>query len=384
LFRFLTAGESHGPSLTAIVDGVPSNLDVTAEYIDLELARRQAGHGRGGRMKIEQDRAQILSGVRRGKTLGSPITLSIANHDWVHWTEKMAIEPREEDPPTSAGVWVPRPGHADLAGRVKYGHTDMRNVLERASARETAARVAVGAVAKRILEEIGMDIVSHVVSIGDIVAENVELSPVEMRLRSEGSPVRCPDPLAEAKMLAAIDAAKEEGDTLGGVFEVIATGAPIGLGSYVQWDRKLDASLAQAIMSINAIKGVEIGLGFGVATRPGSQVHDEIGYECGKFIRYANNAGGLEGGMTNGQPVVVRAAMKPIPTLTKPLRSVDTRTMTPSPAHAERSDVCAVPAAAVVGEAMVAITLAAAVLEKFSSDTMSELKESVRAYLEKE
>ena len=381
MFRFLTAGESHGQSLTAIVDGVPAGLDLTAEDINRELARRQKGHGRGGRMKIEQDRAQILSGVRYGKTLGSPIALGIVNRDWQSWSEKMAVEPREEGPPKSAEVWVPRPGHADLAGSIKYGHADMRNVLERASARETAARVAVGAVARRILEEIGTQIVSQVVAIGPVRARPVELSWQEIRERTEKSPVRCADPKAEKGMLAAIDAAKADGDTLGGVFEVTAVGVPVGLGSYAQWDRRLDGVLVQAVMSIPAIKGVEIGLGFAAAGLQGSQVHDEIGYDNG-YVRFSNNAGGVEGGVTNGQAVVVRAAMKPIPTLVKPLRSVDVRTKEAKPAHAERSDVCAVPAAAVVGEAVVAIALAGALLEKFGGDRMSELKGNVRAYLD--
>ena len=384
MFRFLTAGESHGPMLTAIVDGVPANLELTAEHIDTELARRQTGYGRGGRMKIEQDRVRILSGVRYGKALGSPVTLSIANRDWEHWTEKMSVEPRVEDPPKNAGVWIPRPGHADLAGMIKYNQPDMRNILERASARETAARVAVGAVAKRILAEIGIDIVSHVVSIGPFTAKPVKMTPSEIREVAEASPLRCLDPNVGKDIMAAIDAAKNEGNTLGGVFEVIATGVPIGLGSHVQWDRRIDGQLAQALMSIHAMKGVEVGMGFEAARRPGSDVHDEIGIENGEYIRFSNNAGGTEGGMTNGQPVVVRAAMKPIPTLTQPLRSVDTRTGNPAPAHAERSDVCAVPAAAVVGEAMVAITLASAVIEKFASDDISELKECIQTYLERE
>jgi len=382
MMRFLTAGESHGQALIAIVDGVPAGLSLTHEHIDRDLARRQKGYGRGGRMKIEQDRAQIVSGVRHGKTLGSPIAISIANRDWESWSDVMAVEPAKDEPGLSAAVTVPRPGHADLAGSIKYGHTDMRNVLERASARETAARVAVGAVAKRILDEIGAEIASHVVAIGQVRAQPTALDVPAIRERSEASPVCCLDPLAEKVMLAAIDAAKAEGDTLGGVFEVVARGLPVGLGSYAQWDQRLDGRLAQALMSIPAIKGVEIGLGFQAASLPGSRVHDEIRYDMG-YVRLSNNAGGLEGGVTNGERLVVRAAMKPIPTLVKPLGSVDVRTKESAPAHAERSDVCAVPAAAVVGEAMVAITLAMAIVEKFGGDSVGELRANVQAYLDR-
>ncbi len=330
-------------------------------------------------MKIEQDRAQILSGVRFGKTLGSPVTLMISNKDWQSWTDIMAVEPAEKSPEEKAGVWVPRPGHADLAGGIKYGHQDMRNVLERASARETAARVAVGAIARRILEETGIALASQVLSIGPVRAKKIEFSIEEIQRRSEASPVRCVDTDAEKEMITAIDKAKAEGDTLGGVFEVMITGVPVGLGSYVQWDTRLDGKLAQAIMSIPAIKGVEIGLGFESADHPGSLVHDEIGYN-GRYSHFTNNAGGIEGGISNGEPIIIRAAMKPIPTLLKPLRSVDMRTKEPAPAHAERSDVCAVPAAAVVGEAMAAITIANALLEKFGSDNIDELKANILAY----
>ncbi len=378
MLRFLTSGESHGQMLVAIVEGAPAGLPLVADDINRQLARRQTGHGRGGRMQIETDRVQILSGVRHGKTLGGPIAMSIPNKDWQEWTKIMAVEPI--DPPsTERAVYVPRPGHADLAGGIKYGHEDMRNILERASGRETACRTAVGAVARRILEEIGVKLAGHVVNIGGIHAERKQLSVAEITEIAEASPVRCLDQSAEKSILSAIDAAKSAGDTLGGVFEVVVEGLPIGLGSHVQWDRKLDGRLAQYVMSIPAIKGVEIGLGFGVAERPGSKVHDEIGYE-GDYVRYSNNAGGLEGGMTNGQPLVIRAAMKPIPTLINQLRSVDIRTKEPTPAHAERSDVCAVPAATVVAEAMVAIALADAVLEKFCSDAIDELKSSIRAY----
>jgi chorismate synthase len=331
-------------------------------------------------MRIEQDKAKILSGVRHGVTLGSPITIGIDNHDWSSWTETMAVEPIQGQSPQASQVSVPRPGHADLAGSIKYGHTDMRNILERASARETAARVAVGAISKRILDEVGVRIVSRVISIGPVRAKEMSLSLDEIDRLTEESAVRCADPDAEKDMIAAIDAAREEGDTLGGVFEIMAVGLPVGLGSYAQWDRRLDGMLAQAVMSIPAVKGVEIGLGFAAAERSGSQVHDEIVYNDG-YSRKSNNAGGLEGGITNGEPVVLRAAMKPIPTLTRQLKSVDLRTKEAAPAHAERSDVCAVPAAAVVGEAVVAITLVAALLDKFGGDNMSELNASIQAYL---
>ncbi|MBI2842338.1 MAG: chorismate synthase [Armatimonadetes bacterium] len=380
MFRFLTAGESHGQMLMAVIDGVPAGLEISAEQIDRDLARRQKGHGRGGRMKIEHDTARIVSGVRHGRSLGGPIALMIENRDWQAWSKKMAVEPGEVEASDPTAVFVPRPGHADLAGVIKYGHADMRNVLERASARETAARTAVGAVAKRILEEAGVGIAGHVVAIGSVQARKTSLSPQEIRAKSEESPVRCVDPEAESQMIQAIDAAKEEGDTLGGLFEVIAAGVPVGLGSYAQWDRRLDGEIARAVMSIPAIKGVEIGLGFEAAKLPGSEVHDEIGYEQGGYFRFTNRAGGLEGGVTNGEPVVVRAAMKPIPTLIRRLRSVDTRTKEPAPAHAERSDVCAVPAASVVGEAMVAIALVGALTEKFGGDSMRELKANMQAY----
>lgn len=383
MFRFLTAGESHGPMLTALIDGVPAGLPLTAEDINLDLARRQKGYGRGGRMRIEQDKAQILSGVRHGFTLGSPVAVSIENHDWASWNQEMAVEPKTDESPTRSGVWVPRPGHADLPGALKYGHTDMRNVLERASARETAARVAVGAVSKKILNTLGIKIASHVVSIGSVRAKSQEFEIDDVIRISEESEVRCIDAESAAAMISAIDTAKEQGETLGGIFEVIAVNLPVGLGTYSQWDTRLDGMLAQALMSIPAIKGVEIGLGFEAAEKLGSQVHDEIGYNRG-YTRKSNNAGGLEGGITNGEPIVVRAAMKPIPTLTKQLNSVDVRTKTEALAHAERSDVCAVPAAAVVGEAMVAVTLVTAVLDKYCSDNMDELSASLQAYSRRE
>lgn len=360
--------------LAAVIDGVPAGLSLAAEDIDKDLARRQKGYGRGGRMAIEQDKVSILSGVRFGKTLGSPVTLAIQNKDWQNWSDCMAAQPGDYD--ETQQVTVPRPGHADLAGAVKYGQEDIRGVLERASARETAARVAVGSVAKRILQELGISIVGYVVSIGQVTAERPDnLSFTMLQDRSEKSLLRCIDPSVENAMIAAIDEARNLGDTLGGVFEVMAFGVPVGLGSYAEWDRRIDAELARAVMSIPAVKGVEIGLGFESAGLPGSQVHDEIGYNIeGSYTRPTNNAGGVEGGVTNGQPIIIRAAMKPIPTLTRQLGSVDMKTKKPKPAHAERSDVCAVPAAAVVGESMAAITLAAATLEKFGGDSMDELR----------
>jgi chorismate synthase len=381
-FRFLTAGESHGEALTAVIDGVPAGLHLTADHINEDLARRQRGYGRGGRMKIERDQVHISSGVRFGVTLGSPISLTIQNRDWENWQSTMAVG--APPPGTSAKtVTRPRPGHADLAGAMKYAHHDIRNVLERSSARETTARVAVAGVAKRLLSEFGISILSHVTEIGGIRVEPLELAWEEVRQRAEASEVRCADPAAERAMIEAIDQAKATGDTLGGVFEVVALGCPVGLGSYVQWDRKLDGLLAQAFCSIHAIKGAEIGLGFEAARRPGSQVHDEILFDTDAgFHRRSNGAGGLEGGVTNGEPVIVRAVMKPISTLRKPLRSVDVATKETVEAVVERSDVCAVPAAGVVGEAMMAIVLGRVFLEKFGGDSIDEIRRNYDAYLE--
>jgi chorismate synthase len=381
-FRFLTAGESHGEALTTVIDGVPAGLPLTEEHINEDLARRQRGYGRGGRMKIERDQVHISSGVRWGVTLGSPIALTIQNRDWENWKSTMAVG---VPPPgaTAKGITRPRPGHADLAGAMKYGHRDIRNVLERSSARETTARVAVAGVAKRLLSEFGITILSHVTEIGGIHIGSTALPWEEIRRRAETSEVRCADPEAERAMIEAIDRAKAAGDTLGGVFEVVALGCPVGLGSYVQWDRKLDGLLAQAFCSIHAIKGAEIGLGFEAARRPGSEVHDEILFDADAgFQRGSNSAGGLEGGVTNGQPVVVRAVMKPISTLRKPLRSVDVATKEAVEAVVERSDVCAVPAAGVVGEAMMAIVLAGAFLDKFGGDSVDEIRRNYHAYLE--
>ena len=379
-FRFLTAGESHGETLSAVIDGVPAGLGLTEEHLNEDLARRQKGYGRGGRMKIERDQAHISSGVRWGVTLGSPITLTIQNRDWENWKQTMAVgEPPAGAPPKA--VTRPRPGHADLAGAMKYGHRDIRNVLERSSARETAARVAVAGVAKRLLGEFGITILSHVTEIGGVRIGPLEVPWDEVRSRAEASEVRCADTKAERAMIEAIDRAKEAGDTLGGVFEVVALGCPVGLGSYVHWDRKLDGRLAQAFCSIHAIKGAEIGMGFEAARRPGSQVHDEILFDRDAgFSRRTNSAGGLEGGVTNGQPVIVRAVMKPIATLRRPLQSVDVETKEVVEAVVERSDVCAVPAAGVVGEAMMAITLAQAVLEKFGGDSLEEIRRNYQGY----
>jgi chorismate synthase len=381
-FRFLTAGESHGEALTTVIDGVPAGLPLTEEHINEDLARRQRGYGRGGRMKIERDQVHISSGVRWGVTLGSPIALAIQNRDWENWKGTMAVG---APPPgaTAKGITRPRPGHADLAGAMKYGHRDIRNVLERSSARETTARVAVAGVAKRLLSEFGISILSHVTEIGGVHIASTAFPWEEIRQRAEASEVRCADPVAERAMIDGIDRAKAAGDTLGGVFEVVALGCPVGLGSYVQWDRKLDGLLAQAFCSIHAIKGAEIGLGFEAARRPGSEVHDEILFDADAgFQRGSNSAGGLEGGVTNGQPVVVRAVMKPISTLRKPLRSVDVATKEAVEAVVERSDVCAVPAAGVVGEAMMAIVLAGAFLDKFGGDSLDEIRRNYHAYLE--
>lgn len=381
MLRFLTGGESHGLALVTVIDGIPSNLRLTADSIDSELARRQIGYGRGGRMQIEKDKIDIVSGVRGGLTLGSPISLIISNKDWPNWTEIMDVE---AEIPADAKLTKPRPGHADLAGLIKYGFGDIRNVLERASARETAARVAVGAVAKRLLDEFDISVGSAVFSIGDIRSERV-IDNVEDSLAADSSSVRCLDEEATKAMMAAIDEAGAKGETLGGVFEVAVFGLPIGLGSYAQWDRRLDGALARALMSIPAIKGVEIGDGFDLATRLGSQAHDEISYSKDRgFFRSTNRSGGLEAGLTNGSPVRLRAAMKPIPTLGKPLMTVDIKTKEPAEALAERSDVCAVPAASVVGEAVVAIEIASAFLTKFGGDSLEETRRNHAAYLKEQ
>jgi chorismate synthase len=379
--RFLTAGESHGEALTAILDGIPSGLEIDEAYIATQLHRRQQGYGRGGRMRIEKDHARITSGVRFGKTLGSPISLRVDNLDWKNWQQKMRVDGDGVGQPV---VTVPRPGHADLAGATKYKHHDLRNVLERASARETTARVAAGAIARRFLEQLEISIASHVVQIHDAagmvsMADSSSRIPFqEINARADASPVRCLDDAAAQKMMAHIDEAKNRRDTVGGVFEVAAFNVPVGLGSHVQWDRRLDGRLAAAMLSIQAIKGVEIGAGFQVAGGWGSEAHDEIFYDKDRgYIRNTNRAGGVEGGITNGEPVVLRVAMKPISTLMRPLASVDIKTKEAVEAHIERSDVCAVPAAAVIGEAMMALTLADAMLEKFGGDSMKEIEERV-------
>lgn len=370
--RYLTAGESHGPELTTILEGLPAGMPLLAEDINTELARRQQGYGRGRRMQIEKDTVQITSGVRHGQTLGSPIALVVENNDWKHWTKIMGADPLIEgqEDEVKRKITRPRPGHADLNGAIKYGHRDMRNVLERSSARETTVRVAAGAVAKKLLSLVGVTLVSHVVEIGGIKANgNLNLSIDELKERTELSPVRCADPDVEQEMMNAIDNAKKNGDSIGGVVEVIATGMPAGVGSYVQYDRKLDAKLAAAIVSINAFKGVEFGIGFEAARKPGSEVHDEIVWDQDNgYTRKTNRLGGFEGGMSTGMPIVVRGVMKPIPTLYKPLMSVDIDTKEPFSASVERSDSCAVPAAAVVAENVVAWELANSLIDQFYSD----------------
>lgn len=405
--RYLTAGESHGKGLTALIEGLPSNLEVTVEYINKELARRQLGYGRGGRMKIETDSAEIMSGIRFGRTLGSPVALFIENRDWENWQEIMSSEGLELKTQNSKLLPVtrPRPGHADLTGVIKYNQRDIRNILERSSARETAARVAVGAVAKKMLEEFGIRVFSWVTEIGGQQwsevsgRSSVYYSPLvtslaslsELHDKAEKSEVRCPDAAATEAIKSRIDEAKKGGDSLGGISEIVISGVPVGLGSHVQFDRKLNAKIAMSLMSIQAIKGVEFGLGFEAATRPGSEVHDEIAYggpslapqgERGVFYRKTNHAGGIEGGMSNGEDIVIRAAMKPIPTLYKPLRSVDIETKDVFEATVERSDICAVPAASVVGEAVVAFEIANALMEKFAGDSLEEIKRNYNSYME--
>jgi chorismate synthase len=385
---FHTAGESHGRGLTALLEGIPAGLSLEMERdVDPELKRRQGGYGRGRRMQIESDKADLLSGVRLGETLGSPISMVVWNRDWENWTVAMSHTAPEEEvnPKALRPHYLPRPGHADLVGAFKYDRRDVRDILERASARETAARVACGAVAKRLLAEFDIQIGSHVVSIGSVEAQAVEL-PEDLNAVADANPVRCLDDAAAERIMAEIDEAKERGDTLGGVFEVVVTGLPVGLGSYVSWDAKLDGRLAGAMMSIQAVKGVEIGLGFTGAIRPGSNVHDplvraEEKPRTGGIGRASNRAGGLEGGVTTGEPLHVRGAMKPISTLMKPLPSVDLRDGSVGNAATERSDVCAVPAAAVVGEAMVALVLADALLEKFGGDSVGEVRRNFDSYL---
>jgi chorismate synthase len=388
MIRFTTAGESHGKALVAVLEGVPAGLPLRADDVDRDLRRRMMGHGRGARMKIEADRVEILSGVRAGETLGSPIALLIQNRDWEHWSDIMAPEPDDEGAsPRRRRVARPRPGHADLVGVIKYQRTDARDILERASARETAARVACGAVCRLLLARVGVEIGSHVVRLGPVDAVPPEPLPTPLNPPADASPVRCLDPAATQLMIAAIDDAKREGDTLGGTVEVVARGVPVGLGSHVSWDRKLDGRLAGALMSIPAVKGVEIGLGFGATGLRGSAVHDAIvrrpAPSAGGFGRLSNRAGGLEGGITTGEPLVLRAAMKPISTLMRPLDTIDLVTGGKSKAQAERSDVTAVPALGVITEAMTALVLADALLEKFGGDAVPELETNLAHYLER-
>ncbi len=393
MLRYFTAGESHGPCLTIIIDGVPAGFPVDVAKINHDLWRRQQGYGRGGRMLIEKDEAQIRSGIRWGETLGSPVALGIENRDWKNWSKKMSAAPEDRD--EKIAVTKPRPGHADLSGVLKYDRSDIRDILERASARDTVSRTAAGSFAKQLLSPFGIRVMGFIRSIGNVAANLDGLSFEQVYARSEKSPVRTADADAEGKMIALIDECKKEGNTLGGVFEVVALGLPPGLGSHTQWDRKLDGRLAQALMSIQAIKGVEIGLGFEMARRRGSQVHDEIFFDPSKmvtegtprivptgFYRGSNNSGGTEGGMTNGAPLVARVAMKPISTLMSPLQSVDLRSKEPADASVERSDVCSAPAAAVVGESVLAFELAKAFLEKFGGDSLREIKRNYEGYLE--
>lgn len=383
--RYLTAGESHGPQLTTIIEGIPSNMKLEKETIDKDLKRRQKGYGRGRRMQIESDTVQIVGGVRHGKTTGAPIALTVENKDWTHWEKIMGPDPISEDEQENMKrvITKPRPGHADLNGAIKYNHRDMRNVLERSSARETTIRVAAGAVAKALLAEFGVKVAGHVKEIGGIKAEHQSFQSLEeLQEVTEQSPVRCFDMDAATKMMEEIDRAKENGDSIGGIVEVIVEGLPIGLGSHVHYDRKLDAKIAAAIVSINAFKGVEFGIGFEAARRPGSEVHDEILWDEGQgYYRKTNRLGGFEGGMTNGMPVIVRGVMKPIPTLYKPLQSVDIDSKEPFSASIERSDSCAVPSASVVAEAVVAWELANAFTEKFGNESIDRMRDIFDEYV---
>ena len=384
MFRFTTAGESHGRALVAIVEGLPAGLPIDIDQINHELWRRQQGYGRGGRMKIEQDQIEILSGVRHGLSLGSPLALTIENKDWANWNEVMATDAREIPAEKSRRVKRPRPGHADLAGGLKYDAHDLRNVLERASARETAARVACGAIAKQLLANFGIEIRSHVIQLGGIPAKPLELTFDQIASIPDDSPLRCADKDIEQNMIALIDQKKSEGDTLGGIFEVVARKVPPGLGSHTSWDQKLDGLLAQALMSIHAVKAVAIGAGIEASSLPGSEVHDEISYndETKEFIRETNRAGGLEGGVTNGEEIRVRGHLKPSSTLRRALRSVDIDTKEEEKAAFERSDITVVPAAGVIGEAMVALVLATAMREKFGGDSLGEMRRNFEGYRE--
>ncbi|MFZ4452279.1 chorismate synthase [Salibacterium aidingense] len=382
--RYLTAGESHGPQLTTIVEGVPANMELLEEDINRELRRRQGGYGRGRRMQIEKDKVQFKSGVRHGRTTGAPITMVVENNDFKSWTKIMGSEPltEEEEKDVKRQISRPRPGHADLNGAIKYGHRDMRNVLERSSARETTARVCAGALAKKVLKTFGMEVGGQVLEIGGIKAENTEYKDIhDLKERTEESPVRCLDQEAEEKMKQAIDDAKANGDSIGGVVQTVISGVPIGMGSHVQYDRKLDSKIAGAVVSINAFKGVEVGIGFDAAGLPGSQVHDEIAWDNEKgYYRKSNNLGGFEGGMTNGMPIVIQGVMKPIPTLYKPLQSVDIESKEPFNASIERSDSCAVPAASVVMENVISFEVADALLDMFGSDRVEAVERNIKEH----
>ncbi|HTQ23717.1 MAG TPA: chorismate synthase [Candidatus Binataceae bacterium] len=383
MLRFLTAGESHGPELVAVVEGYPAGFDIDLAKVNHDLARRQKGYGRGGRMAIERDEVRVVSGVRFGRSMGSPITLIVENHDFKNWVKRMSVDPADRG--AAEPVTRPRPGHADLAGVLKYNLDDVRDVLERASARETTMRVAVGALAKLLLEPFGITTLGYVASIGSTEARTpIDMSIEDLARVTEASQVRVADPDAERAIIAEIDECKKTGDTLGGVVEVVATGLPVGLGSHVQWDRKLDGRLAHVLLSLQAVKGVELGLGFRAAAMRGSALHDEIAYDAGarRFIRNSNNSGGTEGGMTTGEPLRVRVAFKPLSTLMRPLRSADIRTKAESVGNTERSDVCAIPAAAVIAEAVVAFELANAFVEKFGGDSRTEIARNYQGYLE--
>ena len=375
--KFLTAGESHGRGLLGILDGMPAGLEISEDYIDVHLARRQRGYGRGGRMKIEKDQAEIWCGVRHGESLGSPIGLIVRNKDWENWTKKMSVTPVKDE---IRKVTLPRPGHADLAGIQKYGFDDIRNVLERSSARETTMRVALGSVCRKLLEDVGIEVGGQVIQIHNVKDNSrSELSPNQLSELADASPVRCLDKNAEKNMIKTIDEAKAAGDSVGGIFRVVATGLPYGLGSHTQWDRKLQARISAVMMSINAFKGIEIGAGFTGSEKFGSEIHDEIGHDGKKFTRYSNNAGGIEGGMSNAQSIILQMSMKPIPTLIKPLKSIDIQSKEQKDAHKERTDSCAVPAASIIAESMLCFVLADALLEKFGGDSMAQLKAHMQA-----
>jgi chorismate synthase len=383
MLRFLTAGESHGPELVVIIEGTPAGYEIDLDAINRDLARRRKGYGRGGRMAIERDEVRVVSGIRFGRTLGSPVTFIVENRDFKNWEKRMSADPRDRG--EAKLVTRPRPGHADLAGVLKYNLEDIRDVLERASARETATRVALGSFARQLVAPFGISVLGYVASIGSVEAKMPpDISLEQLALISEESPVRVADADAERTIIAEIDLCKKEGDTLGGVVEVVATGLPVGLGSHVQWDRKLDGRIAHALMSLQAVKGVEFGKGFGAARVRGSQLHDEIGYDmvARHFTRYSNNSGGTEGGISTGEPLRVRVAFKPLSTLMRPLRSADIKTKAEAVAAIERSDVCAIPAAAVIAESVVAFEIANAFLEKFGGDSFTEIARNYSGYLE--